>query len=159
MDREGKWTVTQVYLCHRASVARLMPRPGTTHPEVSFVSLDSASAKVSEGDLAEITCTYAGAEEKDDQQEKASTTYSMGLSLSEEPLLSHLRYKDLPEAEVEALKALAGGKDKDEAGVPYKDKVTSDLGQGGAEENPARARFPITRPRSRGGRAWCATSR
>jgi hypothetical protein len=129
VDREGKWTVVQVFLCHRAAVTRLMPRPGSPHPEVPFVALDSATARVSEGDLAEITVHYAGAEPKEPENEKASATYSMGLSLSEEPLLSHPRYKDLPEAEVEALKAIAGGKDKDDAGAPLKDKVQSDLGK------------------------------
>ena len=130
VDREGKWTVTQVYLCHRVSVVRLMPRPGSPHAEVPFVTLDTVSAKVTEGDLAEITCTYAGADpSQNDGEDKNPVTYSMGLSLSEEPLLSHPRYKDLDPDEVEALKALASGREKDDQGAAYKDKVTSDLGK------------------------------
>jgi len=129
VDREGKWTATQVFLCHRNSIAALMPRPGTAHPEVSFISVDTATAKVTEGDLAEITCNYAGAEAKTDEEEAASMTYAMGLSLSEEPLLSHYRYRNLPDAEVEALKGIAGGKDKDDAGAAYKDQITSVLGK------------------------------
>jgi hypothetical protein len=129
VDREGKWTATQVFLCHRTSLTKLIPRPGTPHPEVSFLSVDNATAKVTEGDLAEITCNYAGAEAKTDEEEKAAMTFGLGLSLSEEPLLSNYRYKDLAEAEVEALKAIAGGKDKDEAGAAYKDKITSARGK------------------------------
>ena len=129
VDREGKWTASQVFLCHRNSIAALMPRPGAAHPEVSFISVDTATAKVMEGDLAEITCNYAGAEPKTDEEEQSATTYAMGLSLSEEPLLSHYRYRDLLEAEVEALKGIAGGKEKDDAGVPYKDKISSVLGK------------------------------
>ena len=29
IDREGKWTATQVFHCHRNSAAALMPRPGS----------------------------------------------------------------------------------------------------------------------------------
>ena len=129
VDREGKWTATQVFLCHRNSIAALMPRPGTPHPEVTFISVDTVTAKVTEGDLAEITCNYAGAEAKTDEEEQAAMSYSMGLSLSEEPLLSHYRYRNLPDDEVEALKGIIAGKDKDDSGAAYKDKVTSTLGK------------------------------
>ena len=128
VDREGKWTATQVFLCHRSSIAALMPRPGTPHPEITFISVDTATARVMEGDLAEITCNYAGAPAMTGDEEAAAATYSMGLSLSEEPLLSHYRYRNLAADEVEALKAIAGGKDKDDAGNPYKDQITSALG-------------------------------
>ena len=129
VDREGKWTATQVFLCHRNSIAALMPRPGTPHPEVSFISVDTATAKVMEGDPAEITCNYAGAPDMTNEEEAAAATYSMGLSLSEEPLLSHYRYRNLSDAEVEALKNIASGKDKDDSGTAYKDQVTSTLGK------------------------------
>ena len=81
-----------------------MPRPGTAHPEIPFIAVSQVSANFTEGDLAEITCQYAGAEQKDEDKEKANAVYTMGLSLSEEPLLSHLRYKDLADKEREALK-------------------------------------------------------
>jgi len=129
VDREGKWTATQVFICHRNSVIALMPRPGTVHPDVSIISVDTATAKVLEGDLAEITCNYAGAEAKTEDEEKATATYTMGLSLSEEPLLSHYRYKDLSDTEVQALKNIAAGKDKDDSGAAYKDQVTSTRGK------------------------------
>ena len=80
-----------------------------------------------EGDLAEITCQYAGAEEK--ENEKANAVYTMGLSLSEEPLLSHLRYKNLPQKEREAIQLIQSGKDKDDQGNKLRDKVTSDRGK------------------------------
>ena len=84
VDREGKWTVAQAYLCHRASVVRLMPRPGTPHPEVPFATLDAVSARVTGGDLAEITCTYAGTDPSQNEgEEKNPASYSMGLSLSD----------------------------------------------------------------------------
>jgi hypothetical protein len=129
VDREGKWTSTQVFLCHRNSIAALMPRPGTAHPEVSFISVDTATAKVMEGDLAEITCNYAGAPDQTPEEEAGAATYSMGLSLSEEPLLSHYRYRNLSDAEVEALNAIIGGKDKDDEGNAYKDRITSTTGK------------------------------
>ena len=127
VDREGKWTATQVFLCHRNSITKLMPRPGTPHPEISVISVDNASAQVSEGDIAQITCSYAGTDNADNEPSK--TTYTLGLSLSEEPLLSHKKLRDLEADEVEALQAIISGKDKDSSGAAYKDKVTSDLGK------------------------------
>ena len=127
VDREGKWTATQVFLCHRNSITKLMPRPGTPHPEISFISVANASAQVSEGDIAQITCSYAGTDNADNEPSK--TTYTLGLSLSEEPLLSHKKLRDLETDEVEALQAIISGKDKDSSGAAYKDKVTSDLGK------------------------------
>ncbi|MFZ9960476.1 MAG: hypothetical protein ACO3GP_08790, partial [Candidatus Limnocylindrus sp.] len=123
VDREGKWTAIQVFLCHRNSITQLMPRPGTPHPEIDFISVDNATAQVSEGDIAEITCNYAGTDNGD--ADPAKTTYSLGLSLSEEPLLAHKKFKDLSEEEKEALQAIISGKDRDSSGAPYKDKVTS----------------------------------
>lgn len=132
VDREGKWTATQVFLCHRESITKLMPRPGTPHPEIDFIVLDNAIAQVSEGDIAEITCNYAGTDNNDN--DPAKTSYTLGLSLSEEPLLSHKKFKDLTEEEREALQAIISGKDKDSSGAAYKDLVTSDLGKKALEK-------------------------
>ena len=132
VDREGKWTATQVFLCHRNSITKLMPRPGTPHPEISFISVDSATAQVTEGDIAQITCSYAGTDNADNEPSK--TTYSLGLSLSEEPLLSNKKFQSLDDGEVEALQAIISGKDKDAAGASYKDKVTSALGKKALEK-------------------------
>ena len=128
VDKEGKWTATQIFLCHRDSAVALMPRPGTVHPEISFIAVSTASISFDEGDLAEITCQYAGAEDKKPEDEKANAKYGMGLSVSEEPLLSHFRYKDVPLAEREALQLIMSGKDKDDQGNKLRDKVTSDRG-------------------------------
>lgn len=127
VDKEGKWTATQIFLCHRTSAVALMPRPGTSHPEIGFISVSQATITFTEADLAEITCQYAGAEDK--ENEKANAVYTMGLSLSEEPLLSHLRYKDLPQKEREAIQLIQSGKDKDDQGNKLRDKVTSARGK------------------------------
>ncbi len=129
IDKEGKWTATQIFLCHRSSAVALMPRPGTRHPEVPFIEISQVTATFTEGDLAEITCQYAGAEEKDEENEKANAVYTMGLSLSEEPLLSHLRYKDIPQKEREAIQLIQSGKDKDDQGNKLRDKVETDRGK------------------------------
>jgi hypothetical protein len=127
VDKEGKWTATQVFLCHRNSAVQLMPRPNTIHPEIGFISVAQSTVNFTEGDLAEITCQYAGAEPKEDEKENA--VYTMGLSLSEEPLLSHKRYKDLPAKELEALQLIQSGKDKDDQGNKLRDKVESQRGK------------------------------
>jgi hypothetical protein len=129
VDKEGKWTATQIFLCHRNSAAALMPRPGTRHPEIGFIKVVTGTITFGEGDLAEITCQYAGAEPTpEDGDEKANAVYTMGLSLSEEPLLSHFRYKDLSTRERDAMKLLMSGKDKDDQGANLRDRVTSELG-------------------------------
>lgn len=127
IDKEGKWTVTQVYMCHRSSAVSLMPRPGSIHPDVPFVSISQSTAAITEGDLAEITCVYSGAENKED--EKANAVYTMGLSLSEEPILTHLRYKDIDSKERDNLQMILAGKEKDDEGTKLKDKIESDLGK------------------------------
>ena len=129
IDQEGKWTVTQVYLCHRSSAVSLMPRPGAAHPEVPFVAISQVTARITEADLAEITCVYSGAEAAEGQDEKANAVYTMGLSLSEEPILAHERYKDIDGIEREAIKRIMMGKDKDDEGNKLRGKVVSALGQ------------------------------
>ena len=132
VDREGKWTATQVFLCHRNSITQVMPRPGTAHPEIPFIAVDTVTAQVSEGDIAEITCNYAGTDNDSNDPEK--TSYTLGLALSEEPLLSHKKFRDLSDAEKEALLAIISGKDKDSSGALYKDKVTSVVGKKALEK-------------------------
>jgi hypothetical protein len=132
VDREGKWTATQVFLCHRNSITQLMPRPGTPHPEIRFISVDNATAQVSEGDIAQITCNYAGTDNTTNDPNK--TSYTLGLSLSEEPLLSHKKFKTLAKEEIEALQAIISGKEADSSGGSYKDKITSDLGKKALEK-------------------------
>ena len=127
VDREGKWTATQVFLCHRKSITQLMPRPGTPHPEIGFITVDNATAQVSEGDVALITCNYAGTDNTINDPNK--TSYALGLSLSEEPLLSHSKFKSLAAEEMEALQSLISGKEADSSGGLYKDKINSELGK------------------------------
>jgi hypothetical protein len=117
-----------VFLCHRSSVVSLMPRPGTVHPEVNFVAISQVTARVGEADLAEITCVYSGADTKEGEDEKANPVYTMGLSLSEEPLLAHERYKDLDGVVREALNLILMGKEKDDEGNRLRDKVAGPLG-------------------------------
>ena len=126
VDKEGKWTAKLTFLCHRLSAVSLMPRPGSPHPEIAFVGLTKSSIAYSEGDVAEISCEYSGAEDKAD--EKANATYSTGLSVSDEPLLSHRRYKDLPAYELEALRFILAGKDKDDQGNKMEDFIESAKG-------------------------------
>ena len=126
VDREGKWTASQVFYCHRNSITQVLPRPGTPHPEIPFIWIDTVNVQVSEGDLAQITCNYAGTDNADLSPLK--TTYSLGLSLSEEPILSHKKFRDLDDDEKEALQAIIAGRDKDEAGASYRDRIESDEG-------------------------------
>jgi hypothetical protein len=127
VDKEGKWTATQVFLCHRSSAVQLIPRPGTAHPEIGSIVVSQVTVNFTEGDLAEITCQYSGVDPKENEKENA--VYTMGLSLSEEPLLGHIRYKDLSAKELEALQLIQSGKDKDDQGNKLRDKIESARGK------------------------------
>ena len=117
VDKEGKWTASQNYLCHRLDAVKLMPRPGTVHPDITFIECCDASINFDEGDIATIVCQYAGCEDKEDEEdEKANAVFSMDLSLTEEPILLHKRYKNLAASEKEALGGILKGKDKDDQG-------------------------------------------
>ena len=127
VDKEGKWTATEIYCCQRVSVVTLLPRPGSAHPDYPFMSAVNASVSYDEADIADITVKYAGVEAA--YGDKQYAQYSLGLSLTEEPLLSHKRYKDLSTTEKEAITLIGGGKDKDDQGRKLRDKVTSVLGK------------------------------
>ena len=131
-----------------------MPRPGTPHPEIPFITLDNAVAQVSEGDIAEITCNYAGTDNTDNNPDK--TTYTLGLSLSEEPMLSHKKYKDIEAEEKEALQAIITGKDKDSAGLRLQGQGDERAGQEGARKDPARPDLLLFAQASSGGSRRCA---
>ena len=127
VDKEGKWTATEIYHCHRLDAVKLMPRPGTPHPEIGFIDVVDASIEFGECDIAVITCQFAGCEDKDNEKENAS--FDVDLSVSEENLLLCHRYSGLGAVEKEVLKQIMAGKDKDDQGNKLRDKVTSDRGK------------------------------
>ena len=160
VDEEGKWTITHVHLCHSASIHALLPRPHSPHPDFGFIGLRSATARVIAGDLAEITCVYAGADSDPAEQAiedgdlggdpdaypdpdpdpgegvsatmrpaKPNAVYKTGLTLSQEPLLSHPAYKEIDEEELRALQMIVSGKDKDDQGNDLRDGIESELGK------------------------------
>ncbi len=127
VDKEGKWTATEIYHVHRLDAVKLMPRPGTGHPEIGFISVVDASIEFGEADIAVITCQYAGVEDNGGD-EKANATYSMDIAVTDEHLLLCHHYKDIVTREREALKGIIAGKDKDDQGNKLRDKITSALG-------------------------------
>ena len=174
VDHEGKWTITQVFLCHRNSVVKLMPLIGTAHPEAPFVRLTKAVARMAEGDLAEITCTYGGVTDEQDvdddglpnaddedidgdgipnesdpdidgdsipnesdptpeggeveaeyPQRRPGATYTMSVTMSEEPLLTHPTYRDLSADLLAAVRQIMMGKDRSDSGEDLRAKAVS----------------------------------
>ena len=85
IDKEGKWTSTLIFLCHRTSAVALTPRPGAPHPEIGFIVVSQVTITFNEGDLAEIVCQYAGVEDKDDEKENAQFSMGPGSSASPTP--------------------------------------------------------------------------
>ena len=183
VDHEGKWTIAQVFLCHRDSVAKLMPKIGTAHPDAPFVRLTRAVARTAEGDLAEITCTYGGVTDEQDVDDdglpnaddddidgdeipnesdpdidgdsipnesdptpeggeeeppegsqasgtgRPGSTYTMAVTMSEEPLLTHPAYRALDPDLLATVRQIMMGKDRSDSGEDLRAKANS-LGGG-----------------------------
>jgi hypothetical protein len=129
VNAEGKWSSTLTYLAKRNGLAGYIPAIGAPHPEFPFMVLSGVSITVSEGDVAEVVCDFAGTDESNRNKGKATTVYTLGVATSEEPLLSHMRYQNLPDAEREALRNIGSGKEEDAQGNSYRSNVNSDIGQ------------------------------
>jgi len=171
VDHEGKWTITQVFLCHRNSVVQLMPKTGTAHPEAPFVRLTKAVARTTGGDMAEITCTYGGVTDEQDidddglpnaddedidgdeipnesdpdidgdsvpnesdptpegweveYPQRPGATYTMAVTMSEEPLLMHPAYRDLGADLLAAVRQIMMGKDRSDSGEDLRARAVS----------------------------------
>jgi len=54
IDKEGKWTATQIFLCHRSSAVALMPRPDSSHPDVHIIELLQVPASSTHVDPTDI---------------------------------------------------------------------------------------------------------
>ena len=200
VDHEGRWTITQVFLCHRNSVIALMPRIGTAHPEAPFVRLTRAVVRMAEGDLAEITCTYGGvtdAQDVDDdglpnaddedidgdeipnesdpdvdgdsipnesdptpegepEEEEGSqasgtgrpgSTYTMAVTMAEEPLLTHPSYRELDANLLAAVRQIMMGKDRSDSGEDLRARAIS-LGGGALLAKIDRGQTSYFQPRT-----------
>ena len=129
IGKDGKWTGQEVFHIDRASAAEFAPRPGAAHPDFPWMTIDSTDIQFPEGDIAEVTCHYAGAEPQDSvEDEKANAVYSTDLSISEEPLLANSRYDSLSSDERKALIGIAAGREKDADGKVLRDEISSALG-------------------------------
>jgi hypothetical protein len=120
VSKENLWTATHSFLCHIADAPQLIPQKGAFCQEEGFQFLNYASCSVEniEGDLARVTCSYSGKqpnesggddpEEPDDQF--LAENYEMNVSVSEEPIESHPRYKDISELDRDYLAGIREGR-------------------------------------------------
>lgn len=135
IDDQGKWTVSQLYLCHKRSLVELRPKTRSVHPDLEFCFLKNCKIKIVPGDIAEIHTIYTGIDPDDDgdQQDEQNdpppqARYSIGIQLNEEPILAHSNYNQIPQAEAEALVAIINGKEADKDGNAYRPLVVSTEG-------------------------------
>lgn len=128
VDAEGKWSGTLTFLAKRDGLASYIPAIGTPHPDFSFMVLSGIAVTVNEGDVAEVVCNFAGTDERNRSKAKGTTVYTLGVATSEEPLLSHNRYQNLPDDEREALRNIAAGKEEDGHGNSFRSVVDSEIG-------------------------------
>jgi hypothetical protein len=116
-DNKGKWSGSHSFLAYAEDATQLIPQKGAPCQQAgfSFLGLDSVSVRNAEGGLMLINCRYAaGGEGPEFTFDDASTTgrKELAISTSEEPLLSHPRYKDVSEADMLKLAELAAGRYK-----------------------------------------------
>jgi hypothetical protein len=103
----------------------------TEHPVFPGLMLREIIARRIPGDVRKIILSYKAslAETTMEQGGGPRTSYEMGRSLVEEPLLTHPRYDDVPDEERRALHAMIQGHTKDEKGTTLEAIIHSALGQ------------------------------
>jgi len=117
LSSEGKWSGSLSFICHGEDAVTLMPAKGASCPEVgfSFMGLDSVSVATLEGGLKQVTCKYAaGGESGDFGFDDPTTTgrSELAISVSEEPLETNSRYKEVSEEDLYKIQDLKSGRYK-----------------------------------------------
>lgn len=132
-DEKGKWTGGESFTCKLTDATRLIPAIGAPcqHPGWSFMLLSSVKVANLEGGLASVECSYGGFQDGENpDEEEPSYTYELSISVGEDPIETHFRYKDVPAAELAIIQNLKAGKltETDEDYI-YKNGTDHEQGQ------------------------------
>jgi len=123
INNKGQWTLIETLRVALKDCIIHLKRPmRSLHPEFQWLRLDDIDGVTEPGGIMAITYRYIGqVGEGEDEEDPVLPKSGLRISVSDEPLLSHIRYEDLDEAEKLALaKIISGNTDS-----ALEDEVTS----------------------------------
>lgn len=124
-DRAGLWSGTQVYSCPERELGRLLPRQGSPHPKLGFLTVDEISFEIVQEGICRITAVYAGASFGGGGGGEPEDEYFLEVSTSEEPISTHYRYDALSGQDVLEAVELATNPPRSEDGKKVLEPDTS----------------------------------
>lgn len=101
LDDKGLWTGSNSFTCRLHNLTQLIPDLGAScqEPGFDFMYMIGADVSNNEGDTAVVSCRYSGTVspdyEFDGDNPNLKKTFSMAISVSEEPIETHPRYDEL----------------------------------------------------------------
>lgn len=99
-----------VYTDNLENWSKRCPQIGSSHPDVSSLKLKKIGMEGMPGEMVKVTLYYELPRETSFEFGGAEETeYTMDYSCSEQPLLTHPKFKNLSEEEQDALMAVAAG--------------------------------------------------
>ena len=115
IDEKGVWTLKCTYECREDLAVRLTPKPQSAHRQYPFLLLNKATLSRTEGGMMRIDCEYVGLSPEYQAGESSAVVYELSGGTSEEPIETHPRYADIPEAELDIIRHYFDNPKKDGA--------------------------------------------
>jgi hypothetical protein len=130
--REGKIFYTDEY----DGWTGRCPRKGSEHPDIGGLYLKDRDAKRIEGGLVEVELDYESHEVTTSEtgENPRKKRYSIEHTVSEQPLLTHPRYKDFSDEEFLALQMMINGQIEKPDGSLWEDDITEGERQNEAKQ-------------------------
>jgi hypothetical protein len=129
VDKEGSVVVVDVWRGHRTGLIPVIPAVGTGHPEYSFCKLENVVFREEDGNMASARLIYRGVGASGGGGGggaiNPTLSYTYEAALNEEPLLSHVKAKELDEVELTALQQIINGNEDKPDGGKWKDDITT----------------------------------
>lgn len=123
-DEQGIITATQSFHCYLDEFFTVSPKKGSPcqEPGWEILLLKKLSVSNAKGGVGKVECTYGGVNENDFDfgDEDNPRTFSLGISVSEEPIETHVRYKDIPVKEKELIQNIKEGRYREAEGEANK---------------------------------------
>lgn len=109
-SEDGIWTGSQSFICFFDQAFQLVPVKGFSCPSASFLKFSRADVERDHADKARVTCYFSGATNQEIPGPDNFDREEYSVSLSEEPIETHPRYRDLTEQEQLAIQDLKNGR-------------------------------------------------
>lgn len=136
-DKDFKWTGSETATCNLNDAPNMVPAIGSSclMPGWTWLIVSGCTVKNIGGDLCEITVNYGGMLDKDDNPtDESKMTTKLGVSLSDEPLFRHFRYKDIPIGEKSTIRDYINGRLETSVDNQYRLIATTEHDNGAYEQ-------------------------